>query len=273
MTNKDLFKAFLDQQPRRELKIDRGPAGLKVMSFVNSETFAAYSYLGSAQASVESALDSAFLSRNLKRVAAGKEMRGAMGDSEQDLLRAALVFAAAGLDAALKRLVRDALPTLAGYNKVTRDELHRFAESHIRGDAVSVDPKALIRVLMADEASPRDVLVEAWSTELTEGSMQSVERVNEVVTALGITDATLRKRIARSGDTKLRDAFRERNLVVHELDLLPVRSLDEPVDKSGIRRRKRARGAEAITAWCSEVLSVGYLVCDHVYNNVDEAKP
>jgi hypothetical protein len=38
---------------------------------------------------------------------------GALTDAEQDLLRAMLVFAAAGLDSLLKQLIRDALHNLA----------------------------------------------------------------------------------------------------------------------------------------------------------------
>ncbi|MEK8106567.1 hypothetical protein NKG94_17415 [Micromonospora sp. M12] len=49
----------------------------------------------------------------------------------QDLYRAAIMFAGAGLDRALKALVSDALPALARIDKPVQERLTAFAESAI----------------------------------------------------------------------------------------------------------------------------------------------
>lgn len=55
---------------------------------------------------MESLYGSVFMSRDLARAADGKSLQGVMGRKEQELLRAAPVFASAGIDSAPKRLVR-----------------------------------------------------------------------------------------------------------------------------------------------------------------------
>ena len=49
--------------------------------------------------------------------------RGMTTDEEQDLLRAMLVMAAAGLDSMLKRLIRDCMPSLVKANPQVREGL------------------------------------------------------------------------------------------------------------------------------------------------------
>src|ERR1039458_3496085 len=53
--------------------------------------------------------------------------RGAPSDEQQDLLRAMLVFAGAGLDACAQQIVRDALPRLAEEHEEARTALVGFA--------------------------------------------------------------------------------------------------------------------------------------------------
>ena len=58
-------------------------------------------------------LQGIFDSFHVVRTAPGdKDGRGRLKEAEIDLLRSALVLAGAGLDAVLKRLVRDALPEM-----------------------------------------------------------------------------------------------------------------------------------------------------------------
>src|SRR5438093_6910832 len=80
---------------------------------------------------------------------------GALTDAEQDLLRAMLVFAAAGLDSLVKQLIRDALRPLAGKDSAVRAELETFVTRQMRAD-LSADEsdaasgrKFLARVMVA----------------------------------------------------------------------------------------------------------------------------
>lgn len=258
--SQDVIKEFQASQKSITLELERGPHNLN--SATGSGVLMAQDFLWSARLAVENAISAAFVTRNLGRVARGQTMAGNMGDSEQDLLRAALVFASAGLDASLKRLVIDSLGPLVAVDERVRDGLHGFAERHLSGGQANVDPATLVRVLMADEVSPRQVLITSWRDDVIAGSLQSVDKVNEICTVLGVVDPTLRKRIATNRDTLLRQAFVARNEIVHELDLQErSRGTDSIAE---LQRRKRRRGAAKMTEWATEILSVSQIIIDHV---------
>ena len=85
------------------------------------------------------------------------DIRGRMPENEADLLRAAVVFAGAGLDATLKELIRDTLPLLLECNDQARDKFEEFAADRLRtGD--TVDAKVLARYLTSSD--PRNRLIE-----------------------------------------------------------------------------------------------------------------
>src|SRR5690242_2085324 len=68
----------------------------------------------------------------LKRERGGK--RGMTTDEEQDILRASVVFAAAGLDAVAKQLIRDAVPVLLDSDPKVLEGLETFVSRRIRGE-------------------------------------------------------------------------------------------------------------------------------------------
>jgi len=163
-------------------------------------------FLQSAYTSVESMLT--FL-KAARRARGAKQ--GTNSDSEVDLLRAAIVFAGAGLDSALKQLIRDALPTLVQVSPDARSGLERFAER------VATDPKRSAQALLAP--SSRSFVLNAYVFELTGSSLQSVEQVKAVASALGVNDRPLVRQI-----DNLRELFTARNEISHELDLREVES-------------------------------------------------
>jgi len=55
-------------------------------------------------------------------------------DEEQDLLRAMLVMAAAGLDSMTKQLIRDALPQVVHRTGAAREGLEKFLARQLTGD-------------------------------------------------------------------------------------------------------------------------------------------
>ena len=112
-----------------------------------------------------------------------------MPENEVDLLRAAVVFAGAGLDATLKQLIRDTLPLLLERNKQAHEKFETFAANRLlSGD--TVDAKMLARYMTSYE--PRRRLIEDYIYELTGSSLQSAEEVQQVAGALGINDRQLR---------------------------------------------------------------------------------
>jgi hypothetical protein len=173
------------------------------------------------------------------------DVRQARGDlkstteAEQDLLRAMLVFAAAGLDSTVKQLIRDVLPTLVEIDDRVRQGLETFVSRQIRGDNDGgVNPTAhkFLARLLAAESHQKQVIKE-YIGDLTGKSMQSAEELMRAAYALGI----------EPGDydiqpTKLRPIFDMRNMIIHELDIdfksppshRQMRSRNEMLDKANI---------------------------------------
>jgi len=154
-------------------------------------------------------------------------VRGMTTDQEQDLLRAMLVMAGAGLDSMAKQLVRDALPQLAAKNEEVRRHLEKFVLRKLRTEAgaegASV-PAFLARTLVAPSA--HTMIVEEYIEKVTAGSLQSVRALNEVVSALGLGPADLRVALSAYGRI-----FDIRNKIIHELD----------IDLAGVRRKRTLR--------------------------------
>ncbi len=176
------------------------------------------------------------------------DIRGRMPENEADLLRAAVVFTGAGLDATLKQLIRDTLPKLLEENEQAQTKFEAFAADRL-GTGEIADATAIARYLVAP--NPRLRLIEDYIYKLTGSSLQSAEEVQQVASALGIDDKSLRKRI-----TGLRELFVARNEISHELDL-------QAPEKQGDRSR-RTRSMPKTISMCHEGLEVGQLIINAV---------
>lgn len=142
--------------------------------------------------------------------------KGGPTNEEQDLLRASLVFAAAGLDSMLKQLIRETVKKLAEKDVQVQIELEKFVQRQIRG--CSEDPetisghKFLASVLVA--VSPKDRMIEEYIQELTGSSLQSADQLFRASTALGLDPNKV-----GLNQTTLKGAFDVRNKIIHELDV------------------------------------------------------
>jgi hypothetical protein len=165
-------------------------------------TETAQRFLASAYDSVEAVLQTLKTVRELRRQETGRRLRR-LTSPEEDLLRAAIVFTAAGLDATLKQLIRDTLPALLETSRQAHDKFESFAADKL-GTAEVADTKMMARYLTSPD--PRSRLIEDYVYDLTGSSLQSAEEVDKTAGALGIDDAGLRKRIA-----DLRELFVARN--------------------------------------------------------------
>jgi hypothetical protein len=148
--------------------------------------------------------------------------RGAPTDEQQDLLRAMVVFAGAGIDSMTKQLIRDALPEMVARLPAARERVERLGVRHLRrstsepvddetGVLPTVNPQRLTRVLLAD--SPRTGMVELIVDDLTAGSLQSLEELYRIANYLGLDP----KNLGDEGD--LRAVFECRNRLIHEMDI------------------------------------------------------
>jgi hypothetical protein len=169
--------------------------------------------------------------------------RGVLTDQEQDILRAALVMCCAGLDAALKRSIRDCLANLLDNNALVRDGFEKFIRKRIsgEGDVLELPGRAKFLALVLADRAPRSRLIEEYIKELTGDSLQSAEEVLRAMAALGFDRKEIDIEVVR-----LKDIFGIRNRIIHELDI----DLDAP------KRKRRVRGQTDLLDNSDFVLSV-----------------
>jgi hypothetical protein len=204
-------------------------------------------FLASAYDSVEAVLQTLKTVRQQRRRDTGRTLRR-LTSPEEDLLRAAIVFTGAGLDATLKQLIRDTLPSLLETSRQAHDKFESFAADRLAPSDVA-DTKAIARYLTSPD--PRSRLIDDYVYELTGSSLQSAEEVDKTASALGIDDPGLRKRIGG-----LRELFVARNEISHELDL---QRPGQPGD-----RTRRSRAIDHTKGLCQEGLEVGQLIVNAI---------
>jgi hypothetical protein len=127
-------------------------------------TETAQRFLASAYDSVEAVLQTLKTVRELRRQETGRRLRR-LTSPEEDLLRAAIVFTAAGLDATLKQLIRDTLPALLETSRQAHDKFESFAADKL-GTAEVADTKMMARYLTSPD--PRSRLIEDYVYDLTD---------------------------------------------------------------------------------------------------------
>lgn len=177
--------------------------------------------------------------------------RGMTTDDEQDLLRAMLVMAAAGLDSMLKQLIRDALPPLVRVRASVREGLEKFVARSVRGDADTIEAstgaKFLGRVLAAE--SQQGQVIEEYIRDLAGGSLQSASELARTAAAFGL------QRV-RINDVQFKEIFNLRNRIIHELDI----NLD------GDRRKRHLRKKKDMMKHANALLEIG----EQILREVDE---
>lgn len=195
--------------------------------------------------STESA-NALWLAYDLARVNRGKP-RGITTDQEQDLLRAMVIAAASGLDACLKRLLRDCVPILIHSSDKVHEAFEKFVLRHLQSGEGVISAKVLARTLAAPHAQGQ--LIDEYVYDLTGDSLQSAEQVMRACAALGADEKTC------VGDfTKLKAIFSARNQMVHELDM----NFDHPI------RKRRVRTQADMKGYAERLLGVSYAIVKDV---------
>ena len=156
--------------------------------------------------------------------AARKSAKGVSTDAQQDLLRAMLLFASAGLDAMVKQLVRDALRKVVDKSEGSQKQFEEFIARKLRNEGQKATD--FIAGVIAHK-SPRDDLVQRWIDALTASSMQSFEQLATVCASFDVPTA------AMGNISALKDVFKMRNQMAHEMDI--------QFGQSNRSRRQRAR--------------------------------
>ena len=173
--------------------------------------------------------------------AAQNDRRGAISELHLDQARAAIVFTAAGIDACLRTLLRDALATLlSGDGPAHSAFTKHFMGNRLKGNLAQPTKKAIVDI------DPRAALIDLYVQDLTGSSIQGWKDLSRCRDALGINGSGL-------DDDDLethQDFFDARHEVVHELDL---------VDPSGKgTRSRRHRDIAAVGQQCDRALHLLY---------------
>lgn len=206
-------------------------------------THKAYSILKYAHDTAESLLK-AFDVVRAERSPSGKPTPGTPTDEEQDLLRAMVVFAGAGLDSMTKQLIRDALPEVIKRDSEARGELRKFAARHLRRESEIAEFPLVDLSLLADlllTQNPGDALVAALVDELTGGSLQSTDEIFKTLRCFGVDPASV-----RIDQRHLAPVFECRNKLIHEFD----------IDFSQARRNRFPRRKKDMVSNASQLLGL-----------------
>ena len=202
--------------------------------------------------SVESA-NALWAAYDLARVSRGKP-RGITTDQEQDILRAMLIAAASGLDATLKQLLRECLPTLLSRTAELTQAFEKFTQRHLQGgelDVSSVSAKVLAKLLVAKD--PQKQLVEHYVYELTGDSLQSTDQLHKACAALGVDSKPI------FGELKsLKAIFDARNQMIHELDM----------NLGSANRKRRVRSQADMKSFTERLLSISGSIVREVNGRV-----
>lgn len=192
------------------------------------------------QYAVESA-NSLWLAYHLTRSARGSP-GGITTYQEQDILRAMVVAAASGLDAALKQLIEESIPSLIILSDPVREEFEKFARRHLQAedtDAAVVSPKILARILTSSD--PQKRLIGDYVYDVTGESLQSANQLLGVCKKLGV-DANK----AIGNVQELKEVFAARNQMIHELD----------IDLGSSTRKRRNRSQPKMQKYAERLLGV-----------------
>ncbi len=145
-------------------------------------------------------------------VRVARKAKGTATDHEQDLMRAALIFAAAGLDSLVKQLVRDTLQMIISKNKGAHAQFTDFVHSKLKRTE-GPDLRFLADAIAADR--PTRHLQQQLISDLTGQSLQSKDQLLRVAAYFAIPASELCDDL-----TKLQQIFHARNQIAHEMDIL-----------------------------------------------------
>lgn len=168
----------------------------------------AQTILARAYDSAEALLKAYDIARSRRGGRSRQAPRGMSTDEEQDLLRAMLVMAAAGLDSMVKQLVRDALRPIVRADLQAQRGLERYISARLQ----SASPGFLSSVLASP--SPTEAVNREYVSDLTGSSLQSASELARAASAFGLEPGAV-----GIDFEELRAIYDVRNKIIHELDI------------------------------------------------------
>jgi len=154
---------------------------------------------------------------SFEKVRKARKAKGTPTDEEQDLLRAMLLFAASGLDATIKQLVRHTLSLVVESDIGARQNLQKYAERRCsKANMIPSQEHSAAKFLAAimTHDSPKRAVIEHLVSELTSSSLQSKDQLFRAASHFGIKASEI-----VTDDSLLDGAFHARNQIAHEMDI------------------------------------------------------
>lgn len=149
---------------------------------------------------------------------------------QQDLYRAMLIFACAGLDVFVKQLVKNKLPQLIIADRVAENKFKEYVKRGLKRD----DKEILNTVALAlIDNNPRNIFLNEYIKNMTDDSLQSVKELRKVVDVSGLN---AEKIFDTTKTNMIRDAFIARNQIIHEMD---INITESPFRTTGYRTRRQ----------------------------------
>lgn len=141
---------------------------------------------------------------------------GAKGPSthyQQDLYRAMLIFACAGLDVFVKQLVKNKLSQLIEVDKIAEEKFKEYVKRGLKKDDKAILNTVALALI---DQTPRNIFLDDYIASKTSDSLQSLEELKGISEASGLsTDNIFNKEKC----ALLKDAFKARNQIIHEMDI------------------------------------------------------
>ena len=181
-----------------------------------------------------------------QKVRVGRSAHGTPTDEEQDLLRAMLLFATAGLDSMVKQLVTDALPAVIGKDTGAAENFKQFVERRLEKND-RLDRKFLADIIA--DPDPRGRMLQILVKDLTSKSLQSSEQLLKTAAYFNIPSPNICKDIP--GLTAI---FDSRNQIAHEMD----------VDFAQTNRSRRPRARKTIFSSANTIFEVAAKFLENV---------
>jgi hypothetical protein len=203
------------------------------------EVASAWWLLRSTHESITGLFDTLYLVRRVRASKKNQSTRGRLSGDAQDILRTAIVFTSAGLDACLTELLTQPVPVLATHNSTARAKFERYLELQVNEPRVTNDFRDALKDL-----NPRTRMVDLYISSLTKASFQGSSDIKDRArAALGVTNQQLpTKRI-----TALDSFFAARNDVAHRMDHLGATRADT-------KPPRQQRRQEDVGLMCDQVL-------------------
>lgn len=160
---------------------------------------------------------------------------------QQDLYRAMLIFACAGLDVFVKQLVKNKLPQLL---EVDIEAQNKFKE-YVRRVYLKKDEKVILNTLALAliDQNPRNIFLKEYIEDMTSESLQSFEELSKVSSASGLDT---KKIFDDTKIKKIKEAFTTRNQIIHEMDINISESASHTTGYR-TRRQRKAPTMEELT--------------------------